>query len=43
MMLTLSTPHPSYSRVASKLFGKKGKKSKRFQKHKAGTYSGREW
>lgn len=39
--MTLSNTHPPYSRVTSKLFGKKNKKSKR-AKAKAGTYAGRE-
>ncbi|KAG6458234.1 espin isoform X3 [Manduca sexta] len=39
--MTLNNTHPPYSRVTSKLFGKKNKKTKRL-KPKAGTYAGRE-
>lgn len=40
--MTLSNTQPPYSRVTSKLFGKKSKKNKKYVKMKAGTYSGRE-
>lgn len=40
--MTLNNAHPPYTRVTNKFFGKKSKKSKKYVKMKAGTYSGRE-
>lgn len=40
--MTQNNIPPPYNRVTIKLFGKKSKKSKKYQKMKAGTYAGRE-